>query len=109
MAYVVERAVAAVQAEQQGSNALAVFGDAVSADDGVHGAEVLDLGPASFAGLICAGGILGNDAVESGALVAGEPGGRFVRVGGLRRDTDDWAALDCFQQTGAPLLERSIA
>src|SRR5580658_3729738 len=109
VAYVVERTVAVVEPEQQGSDSLAVLRNPVSADDAVDGAEVLDLGPASFAGLVDAGRILCNDAVETGAFVACEPSGRFIRVRRLRSDADDRAALECTQQANPPFLEWPVA
>ena len=66
----------------------AVLGDAITADHAVDRPQVLHLDPAPLSWAVCAGRILGDDAVEPGALVAREPGRRLVRIRGLRRDAD---------------------
>src|SRR5207302_10395872 len=79
---------AVVEPEHQRPDAHALDMRTESADDAVDGSEMLHFHPPPLPVQVHACGVLGDDPVEAGALVALKPLCRLVWGTGLRRDAD---------------------
>ena len=85
---VVQIAVVVVQPEQQRSDPVAVFVDAVAGDHAVGGALMLDLDQRALVGRVRVAQPLGDHAVEAGALELGEPALSDSCIGCVRAQVD---------------------
>src|SRR5207237_1345620 len=77
-----------------------------SADDAIDGSEMLHLHPPPLPVQVHACRVLGDDAVESGALVALKPLCRLVWGTGLRRDADRAIDADHVEKVAPAHVER---
>src|SRR5438445_11675012 len=100
---------AVVEPEQQRPDAHALHMRTESADDAVDGSEMLHLHPPPLPVQVHACRILGDDAVESRALVALKPLCRLVWGTGLRRDADRALDADNIETAARPHVDGLLA